>query len=254
MAFKARLVFGEGQDDRSENAIMTWPVAVSSERGTTMCIILRLVMTILLVAVFSSCGDGTTGPTPAEEDWLPLAVGNWWNGDIDGWFISYTDADTVLLTGSFDRRVESLQDHQGGFQVYEFVTYSDMVLTHPDTVMTMMDTTTTYLRNTGDEMRGYVDTISEDYELMARFPLTLLDEWYPWPDSTQYTTEVVSLSASITVPAGAFNDCAILRDLDAGDPTYQWDHYFHRGTGMVRDLLVSDELRMDIQLNTFSVQ
>ena len=219
-----------------------------------MCKTLCFVPAILLAVVLSSCGDSTTGPTPAEGDWLPLAVGNWWSSDLNGWYITYTDADTVLMTGTTDQRIESLQDHQGGFQVYEVVTYTDLILTHPDTVLVMMDTTSTYLRNTGDEMRSYDDTVSEDYELLARFPLTLLESWNPWPDSTQYRTEVASLSASVTVPAGTFDDCAILRDLDTGEPTYQRDLYLHKGTGMVRDLVDSDELHVDVQLHASNVQ
>ena len=210
----------------------------------------------VLIATLLSCGDGTTGPSPSPgEDWMPLTVGNWWNGTLSGYAVSTTDADTTEYSGTSQRRITALLDHAGGFQVYEFRTIMDMAFTHPDTAWTIDDTMYVYLRNTGDELQGYEDTLSTDYRLMAPLPLTLSETWHPWADSTDTLNEVVSLSASITVPAGSFSDCAIIRETTTELPDFQADTYFHEGTGIISERTTwTDVMILNVDLETYSVQ
>ena len=106
-----------------------------------------LVAATLIAAI--GCGDGTTGPNPPpSDDWMPLTVGNWWNGTVSGYAVNPTDADTTVYSGTSMRRITALLDHSGGFQVYEFRTIMDMTFTHPDTAWTIQDTMYIYLRNT----------------------------------------------------------------------------------------------------------
>ena len=215
--------------------------------------IILLSMAVSMLSVLSTCGSDSTGPEPQSENWMPLSVGNCWNSTIEGYTIDPTGPDTFDLSGSMERTVTALLDHQGGFQVYEFETLMEMTFTHPDTSYVVAETLYIYLRNTGDEMREYKDTVSTDYMLIALFPLTLNETWSASPvSSTIY--EVVSLNASVTVPAGSFSNCAIIRETDLNAPDFQYDRYFHRNLGIVRDSLVYGNLQeIILNLESFNV-
>ncbi len=209
----------------------------------------------LVIAFLFACGGDTTGPGPAPEgDWMPLTVGNWWNFDYDGFMLMGTRADSFVVSGSTERRVTALLQHQGGFGVYELRLQSETILTNPDTTMAFADTQFVYIRNTGDELRAYEDTVSTDYDLVALLPLTLGESWLTQPGDT-HENEVTSLNASVTVPAGSFSNCAVITQTDTSEPTFQLDSYFHDGTGVVRDFVKQgDQQEITVNLETYYVQ
>ena len=209
----------------------------------------------LLIAFLFACGGDTTGPDPAPEgDWMPMTVGNWWNFAYDGFMLFGTSADSFDMSGSAERRVTALLQHQGGFGVYEFRLQSEMILTNPDTTMVYADTQFVYIRNTGDEIRAYEDTVSTNYDLFALLPLTLGESWLTQPGDT-HENEVTSMNASVTVPAGSFSGCAVITQTDTADSTYQMDSYFHDGTGVVWDFIKqADLMEITVSLETYYVQ
>ena len=209
----------------------------------------------LLIAFLFACGGDTTGPDPAPEgDWMPMTVGNWWNYVYDGFTFFGTSTDSFDISGSAERRVTALLSHQGGFGVYEFRLQSEITLTNPDTTMVYADTQFVYIRNTGDEIRAYEDTVSTDYDLFALLPLTLGETWLTQPGDAD-VSEVTSLSASVTVPAGSFSSCAVITQTDTSEPTYQMDSYFHDGTGIVLDFVkLGDQMEITVSLETYYVQ
>ena len=208
----------------------------------------------LLIAFLFACGGDTTGPDPAPEgDWMPMTVGNWWNYIYDG-FTLFGTSDSFDISGSAERRVTDLLQHQGGFEVYEFRSQTEMILTNPDTTMTYADTQFVYIRNTGDELRAYRDTVSTNYDLVALLPLTLGESWLTQPGDT-HENEVTSLNASVTVPAGSFSNCAVITQTDTAEPTFQLDSYFHDGTGAVLDFVKLGDLQeISVSLETYYVQ
>lgn len=209
---------------------------------------------LVLAVVLGACGSSSTDPSE-PGDWMPLAVGNWWNLSLDGYWMDMY-GDTVLWGGSFDRAITAQLDHQGGFQVYEFRTIMHLVNTSPDTTWSSLDTFYVYLRNTGEELRRYDDTVSADYELIALFPLTLGETWYESPGST-IMYEVTSLDAAASVPAGTFGNCAVIRETRTDMPgSYSWDSYLHRGTGVVLEILDDDQwsMHLEVSLEDYQVQ
>ena len=48
------------------------------------------------------------------------------------------------------------------------------------------------------------------------------------------TRKVTSLNASITVPAGTFDNCVIIHETTSGDAVYYKDYWIHPNTGIVR--------------------
>jgi hypothetical protein len=214
-----------------------------------IAILSALTLSILLIA----CGSDSSGPSE-PGDWLPLAVGNWWQYELDGfWLTMY--GDTVDWSGTFDREVTALCEHSGDFQVYEFSTVMHSFQSTPDTTVEQWDTMYIYLRETEEELRGYDDTLTTDYELIAQYPLTVGDSWnaYSDPDST-IMYEVTSLSATASVPAGSYSSCAVLRETDSTLPLYSWDTYLHRGVGIVFEVINSGVLEYaEISLSAFNV-
>ncbi|MCK4506695.1 MAG: hypothetical protein KAW14_13855 [Candidatus Aegiribacteria sp.] len=69
-----------------------------------------------------------------------------------------------------------------------------------------------------------------------KLPVTLGDTWVPNSDEPTITRTVLSLSASVTVPAGSYTSCANLRDTDSEEPDFYFDLFFSRGTGVVKHL------------------
>lgn len=208
---------------------------------------------VLVLSIgLAACGSDPAGPTE-PGDWMPLTVGNWWYSTMEGYWITMY-GDTVAWSGSFARHVTALVEHQGGFQVYEFRTIMNLVNTTPDTTWESWDTLYVYLRETDDEMQRYADTVSTDYELIARFPLTLGDTWYESPGSA-VMYEVTSLDASVSVPAGSFGNCAIIRETETGPvQNYTRDVYLHRGVGIVNEVLSDGESQYaEISLEDYQV-
>lgn len=66
-------------------------------------------------------------------------------------------------------------------------------------------------------------------------PLEVGNSWYTYQDSS-IVREVLSLSASVTVPAGSFSDCAHMEDTDTSSTDYSLDSYLHQGVGMVKQV------------------
>lgn len=216
---------------------------------------LAIASVAILITLVFSCGDSATGPGPSpDEDWFPLTVGNWWNSTYDGFMIIDTDADTFDISGSMERSVTALLQHQEGFQVYEFRALTEFILTNPDTSMVNSDTQFIYIRETSDELRGYQDTVSTYYELIAMLPLTLGESWLAYPDeNTEY--EVTSLNSSVTVQAGTFSGCAVITRTDPDDPNFQSDAYFHDGTGIVFEYITEDGfLEITASLESYNIQ
>lgn len=218
---------------------------------------LTAMVALLGVSLMLGCGgDGGTGPSePQGDDWLPLAVGNTWHAVLDGYLAAA--GDTTDVDGTLDREVMSLTSHEQGFDLWELRAVSSMTF-YPEqgTSYTITDTTTQYLYEDSTEIRGYNDTISTDYELILMLPLEVGNTWYPEAESV-LVREVMSLSASVTVPAGSYTDCAHLMDTDATQPDDAYNIYLHRGVGLVKEVIDDEEpladSHLEMELESFSL-
>ena len=111
-----------------------------------------------------------------------------------------------------------------------------MTMTTPDTSFTMIETMLGYVHESDTELRLYDDTTSTDYQLFLKLPVTLGDTWVPHVTEPTITRTVLSLSASITVPAGSFTSCANLRDLDSSEPGFYIDVFLSGGSGIIKSI------------------
>ncbi len=163
-------------------------------------------------------------------------VGNQWNYSLSGYYITAT-ADTITISGSNITEVLGVTTHQQGFQLYTLQDSTTTIMTTPDTSFTSTDASIVYAYDADTEWRMYDDTTSTDYELLIKLPVILGDSWIPDTPEPTITRTVLSLSASVTVPAGTYTNCANLRDTDSTEPDFYFDLFFSRGTGLVQYLI-----------------
>lgn len=147
---------------------------------------------------------------------------------MDG-YLTYAKGDTLAADGSFVREVTRTVTHENGLVLFELVSRFSMSVQLPDTVVVWSDTSYSYTFDADSELIAYDDTLSMDYEIVMKFPPTLGEIWEPFSDST-IVREVVSLSASISVPSGNYTDCIHLRDTDTADRSgFFVEHVCRRG-------------------------
>ncbi len=76
-------------------------------------------------------------------------------------------------------------------------------------------------------------------------PITVGDTWTPNGDEPNITREVVSVSETVTVPAGTWESCALVSDTDSENPDLAYDFYLAPGIGPVLyDIIDLEELNI----------
>ncbi|MCK5842290.1 MAG: hypothetical protein KAH31_08995 [Candidatus Sabulitectum sp.] len=214
---------------------------------------LYAVLTVSVLLAIAACGDSTTGPSAAGE-WFPATVGNWWFTSMEGYWTDTQGDTTSTWTGSFDNRITAVVQHAGGFSVYERRAYGTMTNITPDSTWTTVDTLYHYFQQTDEELRCYDDLTTTEYRIFAKFPITLNETW-SHNDSSGTVLEVISLSETVNVSAGTFTDCALVREtVTLGSSEWITDHYYHRGTGNVKNIMTTDGMYGTIELQNYNVQ
>lgn len=198
--------------------------------------------------LLSACSNSTLGPS-SSEDWFPLTVGNWWLYQYDG--SSADGIDTLIYAGSIQKRVTGLIDHNDGFQLYELRSIADITTTEAGSSTTSVDTSFIYLRQTSEEFRLYYSTLSNQYDVLIKYPVTLNETWM-LSDSFPGGYEVTDITALLHTPAGNFSNCAVI--------TESWwqfltrEYSYHRGTGLVKRVHSSDYYDAVETLQSFNIQ
>lgn len=179
----------------------------------------------------AGCGSNSSGPSPAPE-YFPVAVGNVWNHDVSGSWEN-PGVDTAYVQGTMIREVTGTATHISGNQVFVFESVSELEFQLNDTTFTVSDTMYTYGFDADSEFIGYDDTLSADYEIVMKLPPTVGETWEPMTDDPTIVREVLSVTSSVSVPAGNFSNCVLVRDTDTDDPAYLWEMYLANGVGPV---------------------
>jgi len=210
------------------------------------------IITILFLTSFS-CESTTTGPSDVGS-WFPMTLNSTWFSTMGGDWINAEGDTTTTWTGSFDTKVTAEVQHNGGFTVFERRSYRTMTNTTPDSTWTDIDTLYYYYQEIDDELRCYSDLNTTEYKILLKFPLTLNETW-SHNDSTGTRLEVLSLSETVSVAAGSFSDCALVREIvTIGTTDWTTDHYYHRGAGNVKNILTTSGMYGTIELQTYDIK
>ena len=189
---------------------------------------------MLLALLLTACGgEDSTGPSGGGDDYLPLAVGNYWNYDIDGTLVG-AGGDTTYVTGQFNRDIFGTTSHQQGFQVYSME--QETQIDAPDTTVIYADTV--YVYETEEVVRVYQDTVTADYTLYLQMPLDVGDSWTS--DSLE-TMTVISLTSTVETSLGTYSDCAHLRLTFEDDQDQMENLYLAPGVGLVKQTFYDEE-------------
>jgi len=173
---------------------------------------LRTLCIAALFFVLSGCGsDSPSGPGQGAGDaaYYPLSVGNQWIYDRDGG-ITVGGITTTTISGMEVTEITGMVPHGLGFDVYvQDYSITDTIETIGQTMI--VDTTyTTYVRITDQGFYSYGNLFESDSSGFVPFPLQVGATWQ-FSENPPMTAEILSLSESVTVPAGSFDNCLELR-------------------------------------------
>lgn len=170
---------------------------------TTMFIL----STALILTAFA-CGGSSdpVGPTPGNDsEFYPLAVGNTWTYDCSG-TVSVSGVQMGTISGKTEVDITGTETHSGGFDVFVQVnTVCDTTEMGGQTFFTD-STFTEYIRITDSGLFGYRHLADTDSSFTVPFPLKNGATW-TFSEEPPTTGEILSMSATVTVSAGTFENC-----------------------------------------------
>ncbi len=200
---------------------------------------MKYMLIITMFLVVFGCGDGDTpsGPEQGGGDsaYYPLAVGNQWVYDRAGQ-MTISGIQMATINGMNVTDITGTVTHDLGFDV--FVQEHSMTDTTEFVGETLItdSTFTTYMRLTDQGLYSYVNLAQADSVGFVPFPLTVGATWQ-FSEDPPMTAEILSLTATVTVPAGSFDNCLELRTtwIESGN-TLQNDTYFAPDVGRVKNV------------------
>ncbi len=216
-------------------------------------------LTLLALIMMFSCGSDNNpiGPTPEDDaEYYPLSVGNIWVYDRSG-SVAAGSVQIGTISGTAEIEITGTATHSGGFEV--FVQENSICDTTVIAgITTVVDSTfTEYMRVTSSGLYGYPHLTDSDSSFTVPFPLQEGATWN-FSSAPLMTGEILSMSESVTVTAGHFDNCLEMRTIwtdTAFTVTNTAD--FAKNVGDVRNvfLLVSGTMTTTVTntLETYSV-
>jgi len=198
----------------------------------------KLLLLIPIIVLIIGCGGDD------ETNYFPITVGNEWNYDMTMTQIIVIDtmtSDTTVQTGTNSSEITAETTLDNSTAVFEMI----MTMTFDDTLIPVF-ADTSYVEETEDYLLTYSnksDTVPND--TMLALPLETGKTWADY--------EVMG-QKNVTVPAGTFNDCWEIREVDE-DTIYM---YVALDIGMVKwtqSEIEADTTRdMLMELETYTVK
>lgn len=195
-------------------------------------IAILLLLAVISIPVFTGCSSSSTGPS-GPVNYFPVAMGNRWTMTMSG-FVIPAGVDTVTVTGTFERTVIDTTTHAMGYKLWVMEEISATTFTQGDTTVTYRDTSYAYTMESDSELVAYDDTITTEYEILVKLPVTVGETWEPYTDDNSVTREILSISTIVSVPAGSFSSCLHLQDTDSEAPDDNWEMWSAPGIGPCR--------------------
>lgn len=172
---------------------------------------LILMSIVVIFWLATGCGDNSpSGPSTASDAaYYPLAVGNQWVYDKEG-TISVSGITTGTISGSEVTDITDKVPHSSGFDVFvQETSLCDTIEMAGQTFIT--DTTyTTYMNVTDEGLHIYTSLTDLDSVSVVPFPLEVGLTWQ-FSENPPMTAEILSLTETVNVPAGTFENCMELK-------------------------------------------
>jgi hypothetical protein len=185
---------------------------------------------ILIALLAGACGDGD-GPGPIA-DYFPLATGSFWEFDLSG--TGTLDSFDIVASGTLAVTVGAQDTLDNGMIAFEVNSESIMIFDIGQGMYsdTTVDLETFYWYESGDQISEYEALDDTTGLLIHSPPIEVGRIWYPGPDEPNGSYEVESVSETSVVPAGTFEDCAMIFHDNPDSSSYSHD-YLASGIGPV---------------------
>lgn len=182
--------------------------------------VLSLAVIIIIAAIISSCAPAVKAPeeqVPVAKDdislYYPLKVGNEWIYDGEGnEYASYTQK----VTYSKDNKFQVMIDN-GGTRSANIYAIKDDALVH------------TYMEGEVYDEKNVLDIEENFDETIIKLPVEVGNKWV----SSENSYEIIDINASVTVPAGTFQDCIVIKEVYKDKTAYR-NYYIKKGVGLVK--------------------
>ncbi len=162
--------------------------------------------------LISGCGDDDpSGPETGGEDaaYYPLAVGNQWVYERNG-SLSVGGIQLTTIYGMNITDITGTVTHESGFEMYVQEYHMSDTLETTGQFVYLDSTYTTYVRVTDEGFYSYVSLFGSDSVSVVPFPLQVGATWQLSEDPP-ITAEILSLTETVSVPAGTFDNCLEMR-------------------------------------------
>lgn len=185
------------------------------------------------------CGDSDSpsGPEQGGGDaaYYPLAVGNQWIYDRAGQ-MTISGVQMATVNGMNITDITGTITHELGFDVYVQETHMTDTTEFVGETLITDSTFTTYMRITDQGLYSYVNLFGADSAGFVPFPLEVGATWQ-FSDDPPMTAEILSMTETVNVPAGSFQNCLEVRMTWVEDGnTVQNDTYFAPNVGRVKNV------------------
>jgi uncharacterized protein YceK len=172
----------------------------------------KVIVVFAVLALVSGCGNSGSPADPQSESdasYYPLSVGNQWVYDRSG-TMTVAGIQTGTVNGANVTDITDQVPHSSGFNVYvQEINLCDTLETAGQTIISD-STYTTYLRVADEGFFSYLSLIVSDSASFVPFPLQVGATWQ-FSQDPPITGEILSLSETVSVPAGTFDDCLEIR-------------------------------------------
>ncbi|MCK5134060.1 MAG: hypothetical protein KAR40_18160 [Candidatus Sabulitectum sp.] len=171
----------------------------------------KFISVVLVLSFVVGCGDSSpAGPhSGSDSAYYPLSVGNQWVYSRSG-SISVAGIPISTISGENIADITGQVSHGEGFQVYvQEYNLSDTVDTAGQIVV-LDSTFTTYMNVTDAGVYSYLSLAGSDSVGFVPFPLQVGATWQ-FSEEPPMTGEILSLTETVSVPAGTFENCLEMR-------------------------------------------
>lgn len=188
----------------------------------------KMVYILPLVILIATCA-----PEVKQRDFLPLAVGNQWNYDIN--YAMMMTSDTVRNTGASVTAITRQTALNNTVEVLEQVTTN----TWDDTLMNPNSVDTTYLLLTDEYLLVYDDLADTEPDTSLDLPFSTGNTWVVYADTTDTLTAEVIGQEAVTVPAGSYDVCYNVEYTSLGQTQNDW---FAEDVGIAKYIMTIDQV------------
>ena len=198
-----------------------------------------LVLTIMLLA---SCAQeveepGTEEPQEQEdkvtvETYYPLAVGNQWEYEgVGNEYATYTQK----VVYSKDNKYQIMIDNGGTISANIYVINDESLIR-------------TYSEAEVYDEKNVLDEESNMEDIIIKLPLKVGTKW----ESQGNQCEITDIDATVTVPAGTFENCIIIKKIykESGASS---NFYYCKGVGLVKSEYIDDDSEVSSSLRNYKL-